>query len=67
MSLLLNGKQLRQNLGISSTVFYKMKKAGMPYHQFPAGRAYYLLDEVTDWLKVAGYHQQQVLAWKKNK
>lgn len=46
----LNGKELRETLGIGTTVFYKLKKAGMPAHQFPNSRPYYLLDEVSKWL-----------------
>lgn len=53
-----NGKELRKQLGISTTTFYKFRKAGLPYHQFPQSRAYYLLDEVKDWLNQAGYHQE---------
>lgn len=53
-----NGKELRKQLGISTTTFYKFRKAGLPYHQFPRSRAYYLLDEVKDWLNQAGYHQE---------
>lgn len=60
---ILNGKQLRKELGISTTIFYKMRQAGMPYHQFPKSRAYYLLDEVKNWLSEAGYHQESV--WTK--
>ena len=56
MSLILNGKELRQALGISTTTFYKFKKAGMPYHQLPASRAYFILNEVESWLSKAGYH-----------
>lgn len=55
--LILNGKELREALNISTTTFYKFKKAGMPYHQFPASRAYYILDEVKTWLSKSGYHQ----------
>ena len=56
--LILNGKELREALNISTTTFYKFKKAGMPYHQFPASRAYYILDEVKTWLSKSGYHQE---------
>lgn len=59
----LNAKELRMTLGISTTLFYKFRKAGMPYHQFPQSRAYYLLDEVEDWLSKSGYHQEKV--WTK--
>ena len=57
-SPILNGKELRQALGISTTTFYKFKKAGMPYHQLPASRAYFILDEVENWVGKAGYHPQ---------
>lgn len=40
-----------------------VRKAGMPYHQIEGGRAYYLIDEVENWLRQAGYHQQNV--WSK--
>mgnify|MGYP002798219585 FL=1 len=56
--LILNGKELRESLNISTTTFYKFKKAGMPYHQFPASRAYYVLDEVKTWLSKSGYHHE---------
>ena len=56
--LILNGKELREALNISTTTFYKFKKAGMPYHQFPASRAYYILDEVKTWLSKSSYHQE---------
>lgn len=55
---LLTGKALRQKLHISTTIFYRFKKAGMPYHQLPGGRAYFLLPEVEKWLLTAGYHQE---------
>lgn len=55
---ILNGKELRQALGISTTLFYKLKKAGMPYHKFPRSRAYFILEEVENWLGQAGYHQE---------
>lgn len=61
--LILNGKELREALNISTTTFYKFKKAGMPYHQFPASRAYYILDEVKTWLSKSGYHQETT--WNK--
>ncbi|RVU71419.1 MULTISPECIES: AlpA family transcriptional regulator [Lactobacillus] len=59
---ILNGKELRQALGISTTTFYKFKKAGMPYHQLPASRAYFILDEVENWLGKAGYHIATIIA-----
>ncbi|MCR1904157.1 MULTISPECIES: hypothetical protein [Lactobacillus] len=47
----LNGKQLRDALGIGTTVFYKFKNSGMPCHKLPQGRTYYLVDEVLEWLR----------------
>lgn len=61
-SLLLNGKQLCQELNISTTMLYKLRKAGMPYHQLPQGRPYYILDEAQNWLISAGYHQEKTWA-----
>lgn len=60
---ILNAKELCIALGISTTTFYKFKKMGMPYHQFPKSRAYYILTEVEEWLGKAGYHQEKV--WTK--
>lgn len=60
---ILNAKELQNTLGISTTLLYKFRKAGMPYHQFPQSRAYYLLDEVENWLTKSGYHQEKV--WTK--
>ena len=62
---LLNGQEIRQYLNISTTVFYKFKRAGMPYHQLPEGRAYYLADEFEYWLKEAGFHKDTVAVWNK--
>lgn len=62
-SILLNGKQLCEQLNISTTLLYKFRKAGMPYHQLPHGRAYYNLKEVQEWLAQAGYHQEKT--WSK--
>lgn len=59
----LNGRQLCEELNISTTLLYRFRKSGMPYHQLPGGRPYYLLSEVTDWLGKAGFHQ--VKTWKK--
>ena len=59
----LTGKELCEALGISTTLLYKFRKAGMPYHQLPGGRPFYLIDQVVDWLKNAGYHQEKV--WTK--
>ena len=62
---ILNAKQLCAVLGISTTLFYKLKRAGMPYHQLPESRAYYMLDEVETWLSKAGYQQKAVKIWTK--
>lgn len=59
----LTGKELCEALGISTTLLYKFRKAGMPYHQLPGGRPFYLIDQVVDWLKDAGFHQEKV--WTK--
>ena len=40
--LILNGKKLREALNISTTLFYKFLKNGMPYHQISGGRKYYI-------------------------
>ena len=48
---ILNSKELCQTLGISTTLFYKLKKSGMPYHKFPRSRAYFILEEVENWMK----------------
>lgn len=56
---ILNGKDLRNRLGISTTPFYKFKKAGLPYHQLPGGRPYYLFDEVQIWLRQNGINKKQ--------
>ncbi|ARD06169.1 hypothetical protein B1745_00150 [Lactobacillus amylolyticus] len=59
MKKILNVKELCNELNISTTFFYKMKKAGMPYHQLcDNSRAYYILDEVEEWLYKAGFHQE---------
>ncbi|CCI86271.1 Putative uncharacterized protein [Lactobacillus gigeriorum DSM 23908 = CRBIP 24.85] len=50
-------------MGISTTLLYKFRKAGMPYHQLPGGRPYYLVDEVIVWLRNAGYRQEKI--WTK--
>lgn len=62
-SEILNGKELCKKLKVSFTLLYKFRKCGMPYHQLPGGRPYYLLDEVLVWLRKAGYHQEKV--WTK--
>lgn len=56
---IINGKELRELLHISTTVFYKWRKAGMPYHQFPGSRAYYVPSEVFEWLEKTGHQKQR--------
>lgn len=34
---ILNGKQLREVLGISTTIYYQLLKNGMPFHQLTTG------------------------------
>ena len=56
---ILNGKQLRDVLGISTTLMYQLLKAGMPYHKLTVGsRRYYNLNEVEQWLLNSGLHQE---------
>lgn len=62
---LMNAKQLMRKLHISTTLFYKWKRMGLPSHQLPGTRAYYLLEEVEDWLKVTGF--QKVETWTKGR
>ena len=64
---ILNGKDLREELGISTTLMYKFRKAGMPYHQLPEGRAYYYIDEVEEWLHNVGLHKEVIWVPEKNK
>ena len=57
--IILNGKQLCQELGISTTLLYRLLKQGMPYHQLStASLKYYNLDEVKEWLLRAGFRQR---------
>lgn len=60
---MMNGKELCEALSISTTLLYKFRKSGMPFHQLPGGRAFYILDEVFLWLRKAGFHQEK--KWKK--
>lgn len=60
---ILNAKELCNEFNFSATLLYKFRKAGMPYHQLPHGRAYYLPNEVEAWLKQAGYHQESITVW----
>lgn len=56
---ILNGKQICEALGISSTLLYKLIASGLPYHQLTEGsRKYYYLEEVKRWLLEVGYHQR---------
>lgn len=61
---ILNGKQLREELNISTTVFYKWRKAGMPGHYIEGSRTFYILNEVLVWLEKAGYRKQKI--WMKS-
>ena len=52
---ILNGKELRQFLGISTTIYYQLIKNGLPSHQLTANsRRYFNRDEVINWLKSQG-------------
>lgn len=55
---MMNGKELCKYLKISNTLLVRFRKAGMPYHQLGNGRKYYIAEQVTNWLKQAGYHQE---------
>ncbi|MQB63955.1 hypothetical protein DN451_09795 [Lactobacillus reuteri] len=62
---ILNGKELRQYLKISTTIYYRLLKSGLPSHQLTANsRRYFNKDEVTDWLKLQGYKETTV--WTKS-
>ena len=61
---ILNGKQLREELNISTTVFYKWRKAWMPGHSIEGSRTFYRLNEVLVWLETAGYREQET--WTKS-
>lgn len=61
---ILNGKELRQFLRISTTIYYQLLKNGLPSHQLTANsRRYFNKNEVTDWLKSQGYRETTV--WTK--
>ncbi|NME21936.1 hypothetical protein BHL83_11955 [Limosilactobacillus reuteri] len=61
---ILNGKELRQFLRISTTIYYQLLKNGLPSHQLTANsRRYFNRDEVIDWLKSQGYRKTTV--WTK--
>ena len=61
---ILNGKQLREVLGISTTVYYQLLKNGMPSHQLTtSSKKYFNVGEVEEWLQKSGYHKQSV--WTK--
>ena len=61
---ILNGKELRQFLGISTTIYYQLIKNGLPSHQLTANsRRYFNRDEVINWLKSQGYRETTV--WTK--
>ena len=58
---ILNGKELRQFLGISTTIYYQLINNGMHSHQLTANsRRYFNKDEVTDWLKSQGYRETTI-------
>ena len=60
---ILNGKQLCDELGIGTTILYRLLDNGLPFHQLTTpSRKYYILAEVEDWLVNAGYHQKTVWA-----
>lgn len=57
--VILNGKQLCEELGISTTILYNLVNNGLPYHQLTANsRKYYILNEVKSWLLDSGFHQE---------
>ncbi|MQB61173.1 hypothetical protein [Limosilactobacillus reuteri] len=61
---ILNGKQLRQYLKISTTIYYQLLKNGLPSHQLTANsRRYFNIDEVKNWLESQGYRETTV--WTK--
>lgn len=56
---ILNGKQLRSELGISTTLYYQLVEAGMPCLQLsPNSRKYYSLEDVEHWLIECGLHKK---------
>ncbi|WP_318605531.1 hypothetical protein [Limosilactobacillus reuteri] len=56
---ILNGRQLCNQLGISTTILYSLIDNGLPYHQLTANsRKYYILNEVENWLLESGFHQE---------
>lgn len=57
---ILNGRQLCKELGISTTMLYRLLKNGLPYHQLTANtRRYYYLEEVHHWLLRNGYRPRE--------
>lgn len=61
---ILNGKQLCEKLGVSTTILYELLDNGLPFHQLTtASRKYYSLSEVENWLLNAGYRQKTI--WTK--
>ena len=63
---ILNGKELRQFLGISTTIYYQLIKNRLPSHQLTANsRRYFNRDEVINWLKSQGYRETTV--WTKER
>lgn len=58
---ILNGKQLREKLGISTTIYYRLLKNGMPYKKLTANsRRYFEINEVKKWLQSQGFSQKEV-------
>ena len=61
---ILNGKQLRQYLQISTTIYYRLLENGLPAHQVTANsRRYFDVSEVTSWLQSQGY--KKTTTWTK--
>ncbi len=61
---ILNGKQLRGYLHISTTMLYQLIREGLPYHQLTNNsRKYYNRQEIIEWLMKHGYRTQNT--WTK--
>ena len=60
---IVNLKTLADIIGCSNGYIYTLIRLGMPYHQLdPKSRRYFVVDEVVNWLKTAGF--RQVITWK---
>lgn len=60
---IVNLKTLAKIIGCSNGHIYTLIEQGMPYHQLdPKTRRYFVVDEVINWLKTAGF--RQVTTWK---